>query len=100
MLKISNTKSVEPKKDIVGVGNGGRNRAEPIGKHKFDGNDSGSCSENSNSKYSSDVPKLMYPPAPLTLMLKTSSLTNSSTKTTQIVVKYDRVDDNGGQMVI
>ena len=41
MLKTSNTKSAEPRKDIVGVGGGGKNRAEPIGKHEIDKVDDG-----------------------------------------------------------
>ena len=41
MLKTSSTKSAEPKKDVVGVGGGGRNRAEPVGKYEVDGVDDG-----------------------------------------------------------
>ena len=43
----------------------------------------------------SDAPKLMCPPAPLTLMLKTSSLTDSSTNAAQIMLEYDGIDDGG-----
>ena len=35
-------------------------------------------------------------PAPLTPMFKTSSSTDLSTNTTQIIVEYDGVDDGGG----
>ena len=38
----------------------------------------------------------MCPPLPLTSMLRTSSLTDSSAGATQIVVEYDGVDDGGG----
>ena len=44
MLKTSSTKSVEPRKGVVGVGDGGRNRAEPVGKHEVDGNGGVGCS--------------------------------------------------------
>ena len=37
MLKTLSTKSAEPRKGIVGVGGGGRNRAEPVGKYESDG---------------------------------------------------------------
>ena len=37
MLKTSSTESTEPRKGVVGVGGGGRNRAELIGKHESDG---------------------------------------------------------------
>ena len=39
MLKTSSTESAEPRKGVVGVGGGSRNRAEPVGKHKVDGVD-------------------------------------------------------------
>ena len=39
MLKTSSTESAEPRKGVVGVGGGGRNRAEPVGKHEVDGNE-------------------------------------------------------------
>ena len=41
MLKTSSTESAEPRKDVVRVGGGGRNRARPVGKHKSNGNDDG-----------------------------------------------------------
>ena len=41
MLKTSSTESAEPRKGVVGVGGGGRNRAEPVGKHEIDGVDDG-----------------------------------------------------------
>ena len=44
---------------------------------------------------SSDAPKLMCPPAPLTSMLRSSSSTDSSTNAAQIVVEYDGVHDGG-----
>ena len=95
MLKTSCTKSAEPKKGVIRVGGGGRNKAEPVGKYEFDGNDGGSCNDDFNKKCSLDAPKLMCPPAPLTSMLKTSSSINSSTSTTQSVVEYDGIDDDG-----
>ena len=39
MLKTSSTESAEPRKGVVGVGGGGRNRAEPVDKHEVDGID-------------------------------------------------------------
>ena len=36
MLKTLSTELVEPRKGVVGVGGGGRNRAEPVGKHEVD----------------------------------------------------------------
>ena len=36
MLKTLNTKPAEPRKGIVGVGDDGRNRAEPVSKHEVD----------------------------------------------------------------
>ena len=41
MLKTSNIESAEPRKSVVGVGGGGRNRAEPVGKHEVGGVDGG-----------------------------------------------------------
>ena len=41
MLKTSSTESAEPRKGVVGVGGGGRNRAEPVGKHEVDRVDDG-----------------------------------------------------------
>ena len=41
MLKTSSTKSVEPKKGVVEIGGGGRNKAELVGKHEVDGVDVG-----------------------------------------------------------
>ena len=37
MLKTSSTKSGEPRKSVVGVDGGGKNRTEPVGKHEDDG---------------------------------------------------------------
>ena len=37
MLKTSSTKLAEPRKSVVGVGDGGKNRAELVGKHEDDG---------------------------------------------------------------
>ena len=37
MLKTSSTESAEPRKGVVGVGGGGKNRAEPEGKYKVMG---------------------------------------------------------------
>ena len=36
MLKTSSTELAEPRKGVVGVGGGGRNKAEPVGKHESD----------------------------------------------------------------
>ena len=45
MLKTSSTESAEPRKGVVGVGGGGKNRAEPVDKHESDGVDGdGGCS--------------------------------------------------------
>ena len=66
------------------------------GKNKVRVDDSGGYSGDSDRKYSSDAPKLICSPMSLTLMLKTSSATDSSNSMTQIVVKYDRVDNNSG----
>ena len=44
---------------------------------------------------SSDAPKSMCPPVPRTSILRTSSLTESSTSATQSAVKYDEVDGGG-----
>ena len=54
MLKTLSTKSAEPKKSVVGVGGGGRNRAEPVGKHEVDGvDDGGGRSGDFNRKFHS-----------------------------------------------
>ena len=93
MLKTSNTKSAEPRKGVVGDGDGGRYRAEPVGRHEVDGgnNDGGDCNGDSD-RNSSDAPKLMCLSTPLILRLKTSSSTDLSTSATQIAVKYDEFD--------
>ena len=36
MLKTSSIELAKPRKGIVGVGGGGRNRAESVGKHRVD----------------------------------------------------------------
>ena len=42
MLKTSSTKSAKPKKGVVGIGGGSKNKAEPVSNHMFnDGSDSG-----------------------------------------------------------
>ena len=41
MLKASSTESAEPRKGVVGASGGGRNRAEPVGKHEIHGVDDG-----------------------------------------------------------
>ena len=46
MLKTSSTKSAGPRKGVVGVGGGGRNRAGPVGKHKVDGDEGVGRSDN------------------------------------------------------
>ena len=74
-LKTSGTKSIKPRKGVVGVGDGGRNRAEPVGKHEIDCSDDvgyidgGSCNGDSD-RNSSDAPKLICPPVPLILRLR------------------------------
>ena len=75
MLKTSSTELAEPRRGVVGVGSGGRNRAEPVGKHEVDGSDDGGYvdggSRNGGSdRNSSDAPKLMFPPAPLISRLR------------------------------
>ena len=63
---------------------------------EYDGVDDGSGrSGDSDRKYLSDAPKSMCPPTPLTLMLRMSLSTDSSTSA--IVVEYDGVDDGGGR---
>ena len=94
MLKNLGTKSVEPKKGVVGVGSSGKNRAEPVSKHKVDGDEDGVCNSDSD-KCSSDMPKLICLPVPLTVMLKTSLSLDSSTSTAQIVIEYNKVSAGG-----
>ena len=101
MLKTSSTESAEPKKGVVGVGGGGRNRAEPVGKHEPDGSDDGGHvdggSRNGDSdRNSSDAPKLMCTPAPCTPRLRMSVSTDSSINTTKIVVDFDGVNARNG----
>ena len=96
MLKTSSTESAEPRKGVVGVGSGGRNRAEPVGKHEVDGVDDGGGGHSSDSnKISSDAPKMMCPPAPCISRLRTSTSLDSSTSAIQVVVEYDGVEDGG-----
>ena len=54
MLKTSSIKSVEPRKGIIEVGGGGRNRVEPVSKHKVDEVDDG-------SGHSDDFDKKFHP---------------------------------------
>ena len=52
-LRTLSAKSTEPKKGIMGVGDDGRNRAESVGKHEFDGSDdehSSQCSERAHQQ--------------------------------------------------
>ena len=58
MLKTSSTESAEPRKGVVGVGGGGRNRAEPVGKHEVDGVDDGGGSSGDFDRKSH--PRLQY----------------------------------------
>ena len=52
MLKTSSTESAEPRKGVVRVGSGSRNRAELVGKHKVDkSDDSGSRSGDFDRKF-------------------------------------------------
>ena len=82
MLQTSNTKSAEPRKGIVGVNSGDRNRIEPVGKHKLDGSDNNESGHSGDSNGNlSNAPKLMCPPTPFLLMLRTSSSTASSSST-------------------
>ena len=93
MLKTLSTESAEPRKGEVGVGGGGRNRAEPVGKHELDGvDDGGGCNGDFDKKFH---PRLYTIAASLTLMLKTSSSTDSSASAAQIVVEFDGVDAGG-----
>ena len=44
MLKTSNTELIKPRKSVVGAGGGGKNKAEPVGKHEVDRvDDGGGC---------------------------------------------------------
>ena len=79
MLKTSSTESAEPRKGVVGVGGGGRNRVEPVSKHEVDGggdggdnggHDDGGGHSGDSDRNSSDAPKLMCPPAPLISRLR------------------------------
>ena len=91
MLETSSTKSVEPRKGVVGVGSGGSNRAEPVGKHEvvlaF------RCSPNFYQLSIQDFSKITTPPIS---RLITSSSTDLLASAAQIVVEYNRVDDGGG----
>ena len=52
MLMTSSTKSAELRKGVVGAGDVGRNRAEPVAKHEIDGvDDGGSRSGDFNRKF-------------------------------------------------
>ena len=52
MLKTSSTKLAKPKKGVVEIGGGGRNRAEPVNKNKIDRvDDGGSRSDDFNRKF-------------------------------------------------
>ena len=53
MLKTLSTELAEPRKSVVGVGGVGRNRAESVGKHEVNGDEDGSCSGNSDRKFTS-----------------------------------------------
>ena len=44
MLKTSSFESAELRKGVVGVGDGDKNRAEPLGKHEVEGDDGGNRS--------------------------------------------------------
>ena len=58
MLKTLSTKSIEPKKDVVGVGGDDKNRAELVGKHEVDMiDDGGGRSGDFDRKFH---PKLQY----------------------------------------
>lgn len=88
-------------KGRVGVSGDGSNNCS----HNADGY----CSDDSNEKfiyvrssyimltfrYLLDIPKLICFSMPSTLIFKTSSSTNSSTSATQIVIKYDKLNDDG-----
>ena len=54
MLKTSSTESAEPRKFVVGVGGGGKNRSELVDKHKVDGVDDG-------GGHSGDFDRKYYP---------------------------------------
>ena len=52
MLKTSSIELEEPRKGVVGVGDGGKNRAGPVGKHEVDRvNDGGSRSGDFNKRF-------------------------------------------------
>ena len=80
MLKTSNTESAEPRKRVVEVGGGGRNRAESDGKHKVMGLMMVVVTVVISTR--SFIQGFSTVAAPLTSMLKTSSLTDSSTNAT------------------
>ena len=85
ILKTLSIKLAKPKKGIVGVGDGGKNRAEPVGKHEVDGVDDG---DGRNVILTgSFIQGFSTIAVPLTLILKASSLMHSSTSATQSAVK-------------
>ena len=77
MLKTSSIKSAKPRKSVVGVGGGGRNKVEPVGKHKVDRVD-------------------RVDDSAITSMLKTSTSTNASASAAKIVVEFNGFDASGG----
>ena len=63
---------------------------------QYDEFDNGGCSSgNFDRKCSSDTPKFIGLLVSRTLILKTSSLTDSSSNANHIMVEYDGVDDGG-----
>ena len=94
MLKNLCIESAEPKKGVVRVSFGGKNRAELVGKHELDGVDNNDGGHSVDSKgNSSNAPKLICLLVAFTLMLRMSLLTASSTSAARIEIEYDGVDD-------
>ena len=102
MLKTSSTELAEPRKGVVGVGGGGRNRAELVGKYEIDRvDDDGGHSGDFDGNFQVVAVVILTRSfirrtiaAPLTLMLKTSSSTGSSTS-----ADNGRVDGAIGKLV-
>ena len=57
ILKTSSTESAKPKKGVVGVGGGSKNRTEPVGKHEVDGGGGKLVKKSSKVEESSKSPK-------------------------------------------
>ena len=91
MLKTSGSieSITRSKKGKVGIGgNGGNNNSL----------NNGGCNGDSDRNLL-DAPKSMYSPVLLTLILRTSSSTDSSISATQITVKYNEVSNDSSKLV-